>query len=698
MTREHATGLRGLTWVCACGLVTGIVLASVLERGERGSLWRFVAEQSALSGVPGIPGRTHRDARVLPESMASRRPAIAAIAAEYQGAVALADAADIETRIRSAAALPWSANRDVQIDALLWRLFDLDAQRAVTFVQEAGLDARFLVTLFVAWQRSDPAAAWAAFTRLQNPAAIRVAGLALVDDSTDPEGAIEAVLAILNVVDHHGFRVAVWSRLAERDPRSAVNHALSVSEPTLRQEAVRRVAAIWARGDPRSALEVVRALPRSDDRQAMRMAVMSEWAGFDPLGVLDYLSGASGEDAGGIGLAVVSIALREPMELLRSSDRLPFELREMAREQALIELTVRDPLAAIAHVEAMSGTGGRSRLLGAIASRYGQTDPEAAIAWMESRGSGSSDIYRSVVAGVAQTDFDRALELAFNSPRGVDLMSLPLAWYPDRLPAIVDRLVAGGTPQSDSMRVVLVSWAGTDPEQALQWTADNAEMLGPEVLTSLTRNLAGRDIELAAALTSRLPEALRDDWVSAVASGYGRYDPVGAMHWLSEYRFEPGYDAWAAQAIQAAAYQDPRLAASLMTELGAAAAGIAPSVTTMWSRTDPQAAARWTLQESDPAIRTRAAAGVASGWASHDYTAAERWVLDLPRGEMRDQALARLLLTDTRTVLLPDARVLDAFSSEQARAQAFDRAVSALAVTNRSRAQRLADWIRTHPD
>ena len=62
-----------------------------------------------------------------------------------------------------------------------------------------------------------------------------------------------------------------------------------------------------------------------------------------------------------------------------------------------------------------------------------------------------------------------------------------------------------------------------------------------------------------------------------------------------------------------------------------------------WARTDPAAAAAWTLSLPTYGARTGPLFAVSQAWASTDPRGARDWILSLPAGADRDTALRGLV-------------------------------------------------------
>src|SRR5690606_368234 len=106
---------------------------------------------------------------------AARRIAVYARAAEASSSL------EIESLIELALARPASRSRDLEVEALLARLAELDAPRAARFAQSHGLESRFLVPLYRVWAETDADAALDELSLLTPPFKQREIALEVLD-------------------------------------------------------------------------------------------------------------------------------------------------------------------------------------------------------------------------------------------------------------------------------------------------------------------------------------------------------------------------------------------------------------------------------------------------------------------------------------------------------------------------------------
>jgi hypothetical protein len=212
------------------------------------------------------------------------------------------------------------------------------------------------------------------------------------------------------------------------------------------------------------------------------------------------------------------------------------------------------------------------------------------------------------------------------------------------------------------------AWAQREPAQAAEWFVSNAASTPVDVVTLVAGRYANVDPMRAASFTARLPSAARGAWLRGVAGSYAERDPRAALDWVEQFRGSQEYDAAAVAVIQSAARVDPAAAEQALESIGKederrnAAAALAMN----WARLDPAAAATWAASLREPLLQFAAVTSVQSVWATEDLPAARAWVLAQPAGQARDAGITMLLTTSARFGV-PDASLLSALSSEQAR-------------------------------
>jgi hypothetical protein len=380
----------------------------------------------------------------------------------------------------------------------------------------------------------------------------------------------------------------------------------------------------------------------------------------------------------------------------------------MAESVALQELSRRDPLAAVRYLEGMPLGPERQGFTQIVARAYGRRDPVAALAWAQEMRT-EPMLLSAVIAGVAEADPDRALDLALGLPSAMDRMravqyaAMTGAQRDSTAEAMANRLLAVDDPQIRDMvtSTVVSMWATRSPDSAMQWLLAHSQTASPNSFQQIGQQLAMRYPQSAVTYTAQVPGAAREPWVHGVAQGYAQNDSQGAIDWLRQFRGEQWYGRAAATVAMTVAQRDGAAAARLVDELDAGADGVptpqlVTAIATTWANQNPAAAAAWSLDRATGQERDVAVRNVIGVWVSQDVNGAREWTLRLPQGTVRDTALTGVLMAST---MQPgnsiDASLLNAFASPQAQQTAVLQIVQGFAYTDPAKARAVAE---THLD
>jgi hypothetical protein len=605
---------------------------------------------------------------------------------------AVSDIETLQAALRRAASAAPSRARDLEIDAALVQLAEIDPALAARDALALRLDDRFVTIAFEVWAAIDANAALEAVAAIGDTNRRRLAALGLLGVVD-----VDRAAAVLPEPDRVWLRISDLTTRAEYDPAGAFSAALSLSDEGARRAALSGIATAWVRQDPASAM--ARTASLSDPlRTQIQQALASEWGRFDAAGFLAYVETTPNPEV--FVYSVQSLLGADPEVLLRIAARMSGTAARSIRSSAVFMLAQRDPAAAIAIADSMPPGEDRNRALQQIASAYAREDPAAALQWVRSLQPPSREAQLSALSSVASQDPLLALELLDqDAAAGIDrdmmwsMVSSSVAReHPEMLPQFAEKLLSrGDLAATNALGNLLMRWTSEDPDAALDWVLSRRQGLDPSILSTVGRQLATRDPQTAASYVDRLPLSLRDEWIASIAAPYARYDPEGALTWIARYQGQPGYEQAFRQVVQQSAQADPRAAAAMLSQASPdVVRGAAAAVTSSWSRQDPRAAAQWAEDLSDPRARAAARRGAVSGWATSDVDGAERWALTLPEGDERDATLA--VIVQRRAAAGDfDRAMLDRFSSDVARQTAVAGSLAVIAQRDVEEARSLLD-------
>jgi hypothetical protein len=618
-----------------------------------------------------------------------------------------ADARMLEDLLTQVAALPDIEGRRIGLEALFTRYAEIDAGAAAAFARTLGLPATALTPLFTTWARVDARGAVRALADLE-PQAAQKLGVAMLEVLGNDDLGIARVLGAAPQIDADRFRIEAAVAKAQHDPDAALEHLLELPSAKA-STAFGRIATIWVERDALGALAAADGMADLAQRNEFKNAVLTVWARVDPQALVDYVLALAPEQRSETmrsGNVLQAFSLIEPQRALQAAESMQGELGVSIRRAALVGLAREDPLAALGFAEGLPAGNEREQLLRSIATSYGRTDPDAALAWANSLRPPSPSIVTSVLAGLARVDPNRAIDLMFETlatTGGRDSQALVSLVSNGTLAAehtakIADRLLAmRGNRQQ--LQMLTQMWAQRQPYEAARWLLAHGSDAPRAALGQAAMQLARTDPAAATSYVNTVAPELRGTWISSAAAGYAQHDARAAAAWVAQFRGEPGYDAAVAAVAGAAAQGDPVMAARLFDAIDVAEAPDAPQtanrIASAWAQKDPGAAASWAAALAADDARAMAISAVAATWAPRDAAGARSWALGLPASATRDQALTQVLSTATTGGI--DHVLIDAFSDAKARERGVSQAVRMIAIRDASAARQLADQYLTDP-
>jgi len=684
-------------------LGAGVVLGAVGAHG-----W-IARSAESLAGGPGGGSFLDLDGvrRVLGLAGTRQAPQLQARAEAYRAAASFDDAYTLEKALAAAAARPDSPMQTLELDALLMRLAEIDAQRALSAAQSSRLGERFVAAVLAAWVEDDADAALAAVGMLE-PASLRQASaLAMLTALGAGREAALRIAEALPPPQRAAFELAAIGVRAERDLLGAFDDAQTMADDALRREALQLVARVWAKADPAGGFARGAALPQAE-QTAFRAALMHEWTMLDSDAVFAYLESVDVDEIASA-VPLTTLAVFDAGRLFDLAQRMPYVpgSPNMFSLAAALAAVGSDPLALSPRVAAMPSGYVQERVVRQLMQRLAEEDPAAAIAWVRRLDPSSQNAQMALVQAIGARDLERALELVAElTPAGSEpnLVSSALSSAFTSIEsaqdagAAVARLAERDHPVWKRAAAELVShWASFDLEAALVWAVAHADSLDAGAFANLAR-IAASDPRAAVTYLDRVPTAHRAAWAQQAAAAYARYDLQGAIEWFATLGDAAVREAAFEAVVMQAAGTDPLAAARLLddapppAELARAAA---QRIASRWATADPRAAADWAERRSDAAQRSAAVTAVASAWTQRDATAATAWVRRLPV-EIRDAPLAAVLAEMANGGPV-DTRLFSDFSSDQARASAASRIASLLARRDAAQARAIADAYVKNP-
>lgn len=326
-------------------------------------------------------------------------------------------------------------------------------------------------------------------------------------------------------------------------------------------------------------------------------------------------------------------------------------------------------------------------MLFALARRFGDADPAAAINWLQGIPDSNLhemcavNIFDAYSANDPQTAFNTLAKLpkdphlkgaaAFvvmnfagqdpaaawtalqalsaEAPNGQDLAGFTFAAFeqwalqdPATAAAEVLKLPPGNR-NNLAIDNVAKSWARLDPAAAAAWLNTLPAGSRNEAINAVIGGLTGDDKPNVVAFINSLPDgpnndyfrqqmqtASNDNFRQNIASSWSETDPAGLLDWANHNLTGKAYDTAAVAALKQLANTHPDSVATFLIDAPDinVVTEIYPALATSWAQTNPQAALAWaqSLPSDNATLRNAALAGVSKGWVATDPAAAAAYV------------------------------------------------------------------------
>jgi hypothetical protein len=294
-------------------------------------------------------------------------------------------------------------------------------------------------------------------------------------------------------------------------------------------------------------------------------------------------------------------------------------------------LAETDPAAAMAWLQTQANGPERLRGMLEVVALWAAEDSENAMLWLESNAQGIArlETLNSGVALWAEQDPTAASEwidgMAYDSSKIEAAKALAGQWVtssPDDAAAWVGTLPIGAL-RTEASSALVKSWAQVDPEQATVWALSEAEFNGRTELLNLSiQQYARNQPTEAEQFVRELTEAYEaPDAVETYIKTRAENDPADAMNWQSQL---PDQDP----------LNQPENARIIMQE---------------WSRTDSVAASGWLSGQPAGPERDAAIIGFNSTMLDFEPEAAVAWANFISEPQSRSDQLTESIRTWAKT-------------------------------------------------
>lgn len=304
---------------------------------------------------------------------------------------------------------------------------------------------------------------------------------------------------------------------------------------------------------------------------------------------------------------------------------------------------------------------------------YADTDPDAALAWVEQwmLGDARDQAAATLVGALAMEDATRAGELleTIKQPyRRVEATTSLAIELADQDPAAAWAWATGRTNSLERTIAVenaLGALAENDPGQASRFFNDYRAGIEAEAAQALANlppeserksgDARPRGLEdqmspqQAIEARKRGDLARLSDAAAGIASNWAAGDLAGALAWSQALPEGLLRNEAVNGALAGAADTDPAAAFSAYLGQSAAKSETAAAIFEAWGATDPAGASVRINAIREAPAREAAIEGFVAGWADADSAAASAWATGLPAGAERDAALTQIVAVTADT-------------------------------------------------
>ncbi|CAE7932381.1 unnamed protein product [Symbiodinium necroappetens] len=294
----------------------------------------------------------------------------------------------------------------------------------------------------------------------------------------------------------------------------------------------------------------------------------------------------------------------------------------------------------------------RGRVASIAGEALARKAPERALLWADTlTDAQAARILKTALRLIADTDPLRAINLAkrMSDKHSVDVIRNALAVLSstDPLEAITQyEQLPDSWWKSRALLGLVNGWGANDPAAAANWLASVDTPPGQEnLMTTLGRLWAQSEPLAAADYLSQLPEHTRLAWLKGIVRATSDKAPEDNLEWIQRFRDEKYFPQLLTYSMESLYRQNHSVALGYVMAMDEVNRNIAlPGLIRRTASNDAALAATWLPEITDASYRKAATETVVDNWIKHDLTGAEQWINDLPEGDIKDTALASMMI------------------------------------------------------
>jgi hypothetical protein len=311
----------------------------------------------------------------------------------------------------------------------------------------------------------------------------------------------------------------------------------------------------------------------------------------------------------------------------------------------------------LAEVEAMKDYRLRSQLRGMLLSRWGESDPKAALAYAQGLGSSMENLgeIRSVMRSWGAKDFPAAKAWLEGLPAGPlrnDVLESLAFGLAQKDPAAALSL-ARSLPGDDGQRFLrgaINAWCLQDADAAFAYVAKlTADPNKPEFKKFLTLEMistvAKKDPDKVISMLEQFPPEDQNNALRSIGYSWGQSDPKAALDWANQQPDPQVKSLILPGAIEALSEKDPISALELAQSLpaGDSRTSLIGNVLYKLSESDPKGAVGYAMNLPSSENRNMMIRVMAVQWIRDDSQGALGWYGSLTDPKLKEQVAGSMI-------------------------------------------------------
>jgi hypothetical protein len=360
---------------------------------------------------------------------------------------------------------------------------------------------------------------------------------------------------------------------------------------------------------------------------------------------------------------------------------------------------------ALAEVEAMKDERFQTRLRNMLLSRWGESDPKAALTYIQGLnldgGSFPFNVVKSVISSWAEKDFSAAKAWVEGLPPGTNRRQsamVDLAFALAQKDPAAALSLARSLPGDDGQRFLigaLNGWCLKDADAAIAYAVQLPD-LGSTLVYMFDR-IASKDPLKAINLLEKIPsENQQNEALRRIGNAWAESDPKAALDWANQ-QTDPKVKSEILQgALEGMAQKEPNRALELAQSLPAnEREGRINYILGILSESDPEGAVGYAMNLPSNKFTNGTISRLAGQWISSDPQGALGWFDSLTDPKIKEQVAGAMIDNLPKDDLATSLKLLDTMPSGFFQNQALSRIGRNWAQTDQKAA---LDWANQQTD